>query len=56
MRQRTWNTHDTTHKPQEAQEEGSQRVNDLVLLRRGNNIIKGSRGSEELGRKRGGGG
>ena len=28
-----------------------QRVDASVLLRRGNKIIKGSRGSEELGRK-----
>ena len=33
-----------------------QRVDASVLLRRGNKIIKGSRGWEGLGRKRGGGG
>jgi hypothetical protein len=33
-----------------------QRKNDSVLLRRGNKIIKGSRGQEGLGRKRRGGG
>ena len=33
-----------------------QRVNASVLLRRGNDIIKGSRGWEGLGRKSGGGG
>jgi hypothetical protein len=32
-----------------------QRVDVTFLLRRGNNIIKGSRGWEGLGRKRGGG-
>ena len=32
-----------------------QRVDASVLLRRGNNIIKGSRGWKGLGRKRGGG-
>jgi hypothetical protein len=32
-----------------------QRVDVSILLRRGNNIIKGSRGWEGLGRKRGGG-
>jgi hypothetical protein len=34
----------------------NQRVDALVLLRRGNKIIKGSRGWERLGRKRRGGG
>jgi hypothetical protein len=33
-----------------------QRVNASVLLRRGNKIVKGSRGWEGLGRKRTGGG
>ena len=33
-----------------------QRVNASILLRRGNKIIKESRGWEGLGRKRGGGG
>ena len=33
-----------------------QRVDASVLLRRGNKIIKGSRGWKELGRKRRGGG
>ena len=33
-----------------------QRMDASVLLRRGNNIIKGSRGWEGLGRKRRGGG
>ena len=56
IRQRVWNTHDTTHGPHEAQKEGRPRVDVSVLLRRRNKIIKGSRGWEELGRKRGGGG
>jgi hypothetical protein len=33
-----------------------QRVDASVILRGGNNIIKGSRGWEGLGRKKGGGG
>ena len=46
-RQRTWNTHNTTHGPHEAQEERRPKVDDSVLLKKWNNIIKGSRGWEE---------
>jgi hypothetical protein len=36
--------------------EEDQRVDALVLLRRGNKIIKGSRGGRDLGRREEGGG
>jgi hypothetical protein len=49
--QRIWNTHDTTHRPHEAQEE-NQGVDASVLLRRENKVIKGSRGWKGFGRKR----
>jgi hypothetical protein len=52
IRQRAWNTHDTIHRSYEVQEEGRPNVDASVLLRRGNKIIKGSRGWEGLGRKR----
>jgi hypothetical protein len=56
LRQRAWNTHDTTHRPHEAQRKKDQRVDASVLLRRGNSIIKRSREWEGFGRNRGGGG
>jgi hypothetical protein len=40
IKQRTWNTHDTTQGPHEAQEEGRQKIG---YFSRGNNIIKGIR-------------
>jgi hypothetical protein len=51
IRQRAWNTHNKTHRPHEPQEE-DQKVDTSALLRRGNNIIKGSRGWAAFGRKR----
>jgi hypothetical protein len=45
-----WITHDTTHRPYEDQEK-DQRVDASVLLKRENNIIKGSRGCERFGKK-----
>jgi hypothetical protein len=55
IRQKVQNTHDTTHRPYEAQE-GKPKCGYFSLLRRGNKIIMGGRGREELGRQRGGGG
>jgi hypothetical protein len=51
IRQRAWNTHDTTHRPHEAKRKEDQRADALVLLRRGNKINKGSRGRRDLGGK-----
>jgi hypothetical protein len=52
------NTHNTTHRPYETQEErrAHQSVDATVLLRRGKKIISGSRGREGSWRERGGGG
>jgi hypothetical protein len=49
------NTHNTTHRPYETQEEGRphQNVNATVLLKRRNKIISGSRESKVSGRERG---
>jgi hypothetical protein len=57
IRQKAQNTHVTTHRPYEAQEEGrpNQSEDASVLLRRGDKIIMGGRGWEGLERKRGGG-
>ena len=54
IKQRTWNTHDTTHGSHEAQEEGRPKSGCFILLRRGNKIIKRSRGERDVrGRKEG---
>jgi hypothetical protein len=52
------NTHNTTHRPYESQEERRphQSVDATILLRRGKTIISGSRGREGSERERGGGG
>jgi hypothetical protein len=49
-----WNTHNTTHRPYETQEEGRphQSVDATVLLRRGKKIISGGRGRERSGKGR----
>ena len=52
IRQRVWNTHNTTLGSHEAQEKEDQRVNTSVLLRIVYKIIKGSRGWEGCGRNR----
>ena len=56
IRQRVWNTHDTTHELHELQEEVRPRVDASVLLKRGNKIIKGRRWWEGIVKKRRGGG
>jgi hypothetical protein len=56
IRQRTWNKHNKiicVYDHMKLKRKEDQRVDASVLLRRGNNIIKASRG---LGRKRGRGG
>jgi hypothetical protein len=54
IRQKAWNTHDTTHRPYEAQEEGKS-VDASVLLRRRNKIIMRGRMRDGSGTERGGG-
>jgi hypothetical protein len=51
-----WNTHNTTHDHLKLKRKEDQRVDASVTLRRGNNIIKGGRGWEGLGRRKGVGG
>jgi hypothetical protein len=53
IRQRVWNTQDTTHRPHEALEE-DKRMDASVLLRKGNKIIKEAEGGKDLvGREEG---
>ena len=54
IRQKAWNTHDTTHRPYETQEEGKS-LDASVLLRRRNKIIMRGRMRDECGTERGGG-
>jgi hypothetical protein len=50
FRQKVWNTHDTTYTDHmKLKRKKDQRVDASVLLRRGNNIIKGSREGGDLG-------
>jgi hypothetical protein len=48
------NTHDITHRPYEAQEEGRPKCGYFSPTLKGNKIITGGRGWEGLGGKRGG--
>jgi hypothetical protein len=52
--QRACNIHDITHRPHEVKRKEDQSMDASVPLKRGNNVIKGSREWEGLGRKRGG--
>ena len=48
IRQRAWNSHDTTHGSNEAQEGGRPKSGFSTLFIRRNKIIKGSRGRRDL--------
>ena len=57
IQKEAWNTHNSTHRPYETQEErrSHQSVDVTVLLRREKKIVPRSRGREGSGRDRGGG-
>jgi hypothetical protein len=54
--QTVWNTHDTTHRPYETQEEGILKCRGFSPTHRWKKIILGGRGREGSWRERGGGG